>query len=177
MTRVGRNASVVSLFMSASDRLVANARRHADTFSGGDLPTAPKLGVAIVCCMDSRIDLFALFGLEVGEAHLLRNGGGTVTDDVVRSLAISQRKLGTREIILVHHTKCGMLTMTDDSFRAEIEADTGRRPTWAVESFTDPAADVRQSIARIKASPYIPYRDEIRGFVYDVADGTLSEVH
>lgn len=162
--------------MSATDRLVASARRHVEKFTGGDLPTAPKLGTVVVCCMDSRIDLFALFGLEVGESHLLRNAGGTVTDDVIRSLAISQRKLNTREIILVHHTKCGMLTITDDSFREEIEADTGRRPTWAVESFTDPAADVRESIRRIKASPYIPHRDQIRGFVYDVSDGKLLEV-
>jgi carbonic anhydrase len=126
--------------------------------------------------MDARLNLYALLGLEEGQAHVIRNAGGAVTDDGIRSLAISQRLLGTREIILIHHTDCGMLTFTDDDFRAAIQADTGIRPAWSAEAFSDLDADVRQSIARIKASPFVPHKDSVRGFVFDVATGKLNEV-
>jgi carbonic anhydrase len=132
--------------------------------------------VAVVACMDARLAVSELLGLANGEAHVIRNAGGVVTDDVIRSLAISQRLLGTTEIILIHHTACGMLNVTDDSFKQSIEDDTGLRPPWAVEAFTDVEEDVRQSRARILASPYIPHKDDIRGFVFDVATGKLNEV-
>ena len=162
--------------MSATDDLLANARAYASTFERGDLPMPPALHVAVVACMDARLNPFGLLGLHEGDAHVIRNAGGVVTEDEIRSLTISQRLLGTREIILIHHTDCGMLTFTDDDFRAQIEADTGLRPAWAPESFRDPAQDVRQSLARIQASPFIPHKDQVRGFVYSVTDGTLSEV-
>jgi carbonic anhydrase len=130
----------------------------------------------VVACMDARLAVSELLGLANGEAHVIRNAGGVVTDDVIRSLAISQRLLGTTEIILIHHTACGMLNVTDDSFKQSIEDDTGLRPPWAVEAFTDVEEDVRQSRARILASPYIPHKDDIRGFVFDVATGKLNEV-
>ncbi|HEX6856053.1 MAG TPA: carbonic anhydrase [Streptosporangiaceae bacterium] len=161
--------------MSATDELLANNQRYADGFSG-PLPMPPAKGVAVVACMDARLNLYALLGLEEGQAHVIRNAGGAVTDDGIRSLAISQRLLGTREIILIHHTDCGMLTFTDDDFRAAIQADTGIRPAWSAEAFDDLDADVRQSIARIKASPFVPYKDSVRGFVFDVATGKLNEV-
>jgi len=161
--------------MSATDELLANNQRYADGFSG-PLPMPPAKGVAVVACMDARLNLYALLGLEEGQAHVIRNAGGAVTDDGIRSLAISQRLLGTREIILIHHTDCGMLTFTDDDFRAAIQADTGIRPAWSAEAFSDLDADVRQSIARIKASPFIPQKDSVRGFVFDVATGKLNEV-
>ena len=161
--------------MSATDELVTNNQRYADAFSG-PLPLPPARGVAIVACMDARLNVYALAGLSEGEAHVIRNAGGVVTDDVIRSLAISQRLLGTREIMLIHHTECGMLTFTDDEFKAAIQEDTGIRPPWAAEAFGDLDADVRQSIARIKASPFVPHRDAVRGFVFDVATGKLSEV-
>jgi carbonic anhydrase len=161
--------------MSATDELLANNRRYADGFTG-PLPLPPAKGVAVVACMDARLNLYALLGLEEGQAHVIRNAGGAVTDDGIRSLAISQRLLGTREIILIHHTDCGMLTFTDDDFRAAIQADTGIRPAWSAEAFSDLDADVRQSIARIKASPFVPHKDSVRGFVFDVATGKLNEV-
>jgi carbonic anhydrase len=136
----------------------------------------PALHVAVLACMDARLNPYGLLGLHEGDAHVIRNAGGVVTEDEIRSLTISQRLLGTREIILIHHTDCGMLTFTDDDFKAQIEADTGLRPSWAAESFRDPAQDVRQSLARIQASPFIPHKDQVRGFVYSVTDGTLTEV-
>jgi carbonic anhydrase len=161
--------------MSSTDQLVANNLRYAETFSG-PLPVPPALGVAVVACMDARLNVHALLGLAEGDAHVIRNAGGVVTDDAIRSLAISQRLLGTREVILIHHTECGMLTFTDDDFRASIEAETGIRPPWAAEAFPDVAGDVRQSAARIKASPFLPHTDAVRGFVFDVATGKLDEV-
>jgi carbonic anhydrase len=162
--------------MSATDDLLTNARAYASQFDRGDLPMPPALHVAVVACMDARLNPYGLLGLSEGDAHVIRNAGGVVTEDEIRSLTISQRLLGTREIILIHHTDCGMLTFTDDDFKAQIEADTGLRPSWAAESFRDPAQDVRQSLARIQASPFIPHKDQVRGFVYSVTDGTLTEV-
>ncbi len=162
--------------MSATDDLLTNARAYASHFDRGDLPMPPALHVAVVACMDARLNPYGLLGLHEGDAHVIRNAGGVVTEDEIRSLTISQRLLGTREIILIHHTDCGMLTFTDDEFKAQIEADTGLRPSWAAESFRDPAQDVRQSLARIQASPFIPHKDQVRGFVYSVTDGTLTEV-
>ena len=161
--------------MSVTDELLANNQRYADGFTG-PLPMPPAKGVAVVACMDARLNLYALLGLEEGQAHVIRNAGGAVTDDGIRSLAISQRLLGTREIILIHHTDCGMLTFTDDDFKAAIQAETGIRPAWSAEAFADLDADVRQSVARIKASPFIPHKDSVRGFVFDVATGKLNEV-
>ena len=161
--------------MSATDELLANNQRYADGFTG-PLPLPPAKGIAVVACMDARLNLYALLGLEEGQAHVIRNAGGAVTDDGIRSLAISQRLLGTREIILIHHTDCGMLTFTDDDFRAAIQAETGIKPGWSAEAFDDLDADVRQSVARIMASPFIPHKDSVRGFVFDVATGKLSEV-
>jgi carbonic anhydrase len=161
--------------MSVTDELFASNQRYAETFSG-PLPLPPARGVAVVACMDARLNVYALVGLAEGEAHVIRNAGGVVTDDVIRSLAISQRLLGTREIVLIHHTDCGMLTFTDDEFKAAIQEETGIKPPWAAEAFGDLDVDVRQSIARIKASPFVPHRDAVRGFVFDVATGKLSEV-
>ncbi len=161
--------------MSATDRLLANNTTYAEAFNG-PLPLPPALGVAVVACMDARLNVYAMLGLEEGQAHVIRNAGGVITDDEIRSLAISQRLLGTTEIILIHHTDCGMLTFTDDQFKAGIEADTGIKPTWAAEAFGDPDGDVRQSMRRIKASPFIPHTDQVRGFVFDVATGLLKEV-
>ncbi|HEV8221478.1 MAG TPA: carbonic anhydrase [Streptosporangiaceae bacterium] len=161
--------------MSVTDELLANNQRYADGFTG-PLPMPPAKGVAVVACMDARLNLYGLLGLEEGQAHVIRNAGGVITDDEIRSLAISQRLLGTREIILIHHTDCGMLTFNDDDFRAAIQADTGIRPAWSAEAFDDLDADVRQSVARIKANPFIPYKDSVRGFVFDVATGKLNEV-
>lgn len=161
--------------VSTTDDLLANNARYADSFAG-PLPLAPAGHVAVIACMDARLDVYAILGLETGEAHVIRNAGGVVTEDEIRSLAISQRLLGTREIILIHHTECGMVTFTDDDFKAAIEADTGIRPPWAAEAFADPDADVRQSIARIKANPFVPHKDAVRGFVFDVATGKLTEV-
>jgi carbonic anhydrase len=162
--------------MSATDELLTHARAYADRFDKGDLPMPPALQVAVVACMDARLDPSGLLGLKEGDAHVIRNAGGVVTEDAVRSLAISQRLLGTREIVLIHHTDCGMLTFTDDDFKAQVEADTGLRPPWSPESFRDPAEDVRQSLARLQASPFVPHKDQVRGFVYSVTDGTLTEV-
>ena len=162
--------------MTATDDLIANAARYAQTFDKAGLPLPPATRVAVVACMDARLNPYGLLGLQEGDAHVIRNAGGVVTAGELRSLAISQRLLGTTEIVLLHHTDCGMLTFTDDAFKADIEADTGIKPSWSAESFTDLDADVRQSIARIHADPSIPVKDSVRGFVYDVEAGTLREV-
>jgi carbonic anhydrase len=161
--------------MSVTDELLANNQRYAETFSG-PLPMPPGLAVAVIACMDARLNVYAILGLAEGEAHVIRNAGGVVTDDEIRSLAISQRLLGTREIVLIHHTDCGMLTFTDDQFKRAIQDETGIKPSWAAEAFPDLDEDVRQSIARINASPFVPHKDAIRGFVFDVATGKLNEV-
>jgi carbonic anhydrase len=161
--------------MTVTDDLLANNARYAETFQG-PLPLPPSKHVAVVACMDARLNVYGALGLQDGEAHVIRNAGGVVTPDEIRSLAISQRLLGTEEIILIHHTDCGMLTFTDDEFKAGIQKETGIKPEWAPESFSDPAEDVRQSIGRIKASPFIPKTDAVRGFVFDVATGRLDEV-
>ena len=162
--------------MSVTDDLLANAERYAESFDKGDLPMPPGKQIAIVACMDARLNPYGLLGLSEGDAHVIRNAGGVVTQDELRSLAISQRLLGTKEIVLIHHTDCGMLTFTDQQFRDDIAADTGVRPSWASEAFTDPEIDVRQSMARISAEPSIPLKDSVRGFVYDVKTGKLNEV-
>ena len=161
--------------MTAIDEYLANNARYAESFSG-PLPMPPSSHLAVVACMDARLNVYALLGLGDGEAHVIRNAGGVITDDEIRSLAISQRLLGTREIMLIHHTDCGMLTFTDDEFKRSILEDTGIKPHWGAESFPDLEEDVRQSIARIKASPFVPRTDAIRGFVFDVATGKLNEV-
>jgi carbonic anhydrase len=161
--------------VSATEQYLANNARYAQTFSG-PLPMPPAAHVAVVACMDARLNVYAILGLNEGEAHVIRNAGGVVTDDQIRSLAISQRLLGTREIVLIHHTDCGMLTFTDDGFKRSIQDETGIKPAWSAEAFPDLDEDVRQSIARIKASPFVPHKDEIRGFVFDVATGKLNEV-
>ncbi len=162
--------------MSSTDDLLANNADYVSSFDKGDLPLPPATKTAIVACMDARLNVYGALGLTEGDAHLIRNAGGVVTDDAIRSLAISQRLLGTQEIILIHHTDCGMLTFTDDEFRGAIEKDTGIKPEWAAEAFGDLDADVRQSIARIQASPFIPRKDSVRGFVYEVETGRLREV-
>jgi carbonic anhydrase len=162
--------------VSVTDELLRNNAEFASSFSNGELPMPPSRNLAVVACMDARLNVYALLGLGAGEAHVIRNAGGVVSEDVVRSLAISQRLLGTREVILVHHTDCGMLTFTDDQLKADIEADTGVRPHFALEAFSDLERDIRQSVARIKASPFVPHKDAVRGFVYDVRSGALQEV-
>ena len=162
--------------MDFVDELIANNRRFADSLPTQHLDVRPSRQLAIVTCMDSRLDVFAALGLDDGEAHIIRNAGGVITDDVVRSLAISQRRLGTREVMLIHHTECGMQTLTDDGFRAELQEATGVAPAFAIESFTDVDADVRQSILRVRRSPFLLDRDQVRGFVYDVDTHALREV-
>ncbi|MCW2644301.1 MAG: carbonic anhydrase [Pseudonocardiales bacterium] len=161
--------------MTVTDELLENNATYAETFNG-PLPMPPAKHVAVVACMDARLNVYAALGLNEGEAHVIRNAGGVVTEDEIRSLAISQRLLGTTEIILIHHTDCGMQTFTDDAFKKSIEDEVGIKPPWSPESFPDPAADVRQSIARIQANPFVPLKDSIRGFVFDVATGKLNEV-
>jgi carbonic anhydrase len=161
--------------MSATDGYLQKNAAYAEQFSG-PLPLPPSAHLAVVACMDARLNVYAILGLGDGEAHVIRNAGGVVTDDEIRSLAISQRLLGTTEIILIHHTDCGMLTFTDDQFKGAIQAETGIKPAWSAEAFADLDEDVRQSVARIKASPFIPHKDNIRGFVFDVATGKLNEV-
>jgi carbonic anhydrase len=161
--------------MSATDEFLANNARYAEQFSG-PLPMPPGKATAVIACMDARLNVYAMLGLNEGEAHVIRNAGGVVTDDAIRSLAISQRLLGTREIILIHHTDCGMLTFTDDTFKRAIQDDTGIKPTWSAEAFADLEEDVSQSMARIAASPFVPHKDAVRGFVFDVATGKLNEV-
>ncbi len=162
--------------MGVTEELVRNAATYAAGFEKGDLPPPPAKRVAVVACMDARLNPYGLLGLSEGDAHVIRNAGGVVTDDVIRSLAISQRLLGTEEIVLIHHTGCGMQTFSEDEFRDQIQAETGLRPQWAVETFTDVDEDVRQSIARIQASPFIPRKDAVGGFVYEVETGRLREV-
>ncbi|MBN9797902.1 carbonic anhydrase [Pseudonocardia alni] len=161
--------------MSVTDELLENNARYAESFSG-PLPLPPARKIAVVACMDARLDVYRILGLAEGDAHVIRNAGGVVTDDEIRSLTISQRLLGTEEIILIHHTDCGMLTFTDDAFKASIRDETGIKPEWAAEAFDDLDADVRQSVARIRANPFVPHTDAVRGFVFDVATGRLTEV-
>ncbi len=162
--------------MSAIDDFLANNERYADGFSKGDLPIPPAKGIAVVACMDARLETGALLGLDEGDANVISNAGGVVTDDVIRSLTISQRLLGTREIMLIHHTDCGMLTFEDGDVKNQIMEDTGIRPPFAMEAFPDLDGDVRQSIARIQASPFVPNKDQVRGFVYECETGRLREV-
>jgi carbonic anhydrase len=161
--------------MTATDELVANNEKYAASFNGS-LPLAPAKGVAILACMDARLHVYEVLGLQEGDAHVIRNAGGVVTDDEIRSLAISQRLLGTREIMLIHHTDCGMLTFTDEEFKQALVEDTGVEPQWRAESFTDLDGHVRESIAHIKQSPFVPHTDQVRGFVFDVHTGRLREV-
>jgi len=161
--------------MSITDDLLRANEAYADSFTEGALPMPPGHHVAVVACMDARLDVYRMLGLSLGQAHVIRNAGGVVGDDAVRSLVISQRLLGTSEIVLIHHRDCGMLTFSDDDVKAQIEQDTGIRPAFALEAFGDVEADVRQSIARIQASPFIPHKN-VRGFVFDVATGKLDEV-
>jgi carbonic anhydrase len=161
--------------MTVTDELLANNADYAAQFSG-PLPLPPSKHLAVVACMDARLDVYRLLGLNEGEAHVIRNAGGVITEDEIRSLTISQRLLGTEEIILIHHTDCGMVTFTDDEFKQTIQDDTGIRPAWAPEAFPDAHADVKQSLARIQANPFIPKKDSVRGFVFDVATGKLEEV-
>ena len=162
--------------MDIIDELVENNRAYSSRVPDQHLDVKPSRKLIIVTCMDSRLDVFQAVGLQDGEAHIIRNAGGVITDDVIRSLAISQRKLGTEEIMLIHHTNCGMQTITDDGFRSELQAATGTAPSFAIESFTDVEADVAQSILRVRRSEFIPHRQDVRGFVYNVTDYSLSEV-
>ena len=161
--------------MSVTEDYLANNVEYAKTFNG-PLPMPPSKHVAVVACMDARLDVYRLLGLKDGEAHVIRNAGGVVTDDEIRSLAISQRLLGTKEIILIHHTDCGMLTFTDDVFKRDLQDETGIKPEWAAESFTDVEEDERQSLRRIELSPFVTKHESLRGFVFDVATGKLNEV-
>jgi len=163
-------------FAPNTDELLENNRRYAVGFDDSHLAVNPKRQLAVVGCMDSRMDTFEILGLRHGEAHIIRNAGGVITDDVIRSLCLSQRFLGTREIVLLHHTDCGLMRVTEDSFKAELEAEIGIKPWWALESFSDPHADVLQSIRRLHATPFITHKQHIRGFVYNVETGLLEEV-
>ena len=162
--------------MSTTDDLLKNNQRFAEGFDRGDLPLPPAKKIAIVACMDARLNPYPILGLELGDAHVIRNAGGVITDDEIRSLAISQHLLGTQEVMLIHHTDCGMLTFNDREFADKLEAETGQRPQWPARSFPDLDQDIRDSIQRIKDSPFIPNKDSIRGFVYDTRDGKLREV-
>jgi carbonic anhydrase len=166
----------LEVYLSVTDELLKNAEKYAESFDKGDLPLPPAKKIVVLACMDARLNPYGLLGLQEGDAHVIRNAGGVVSDDEIRSLAISQRLLGTEEIVLIHHTDCGMLTFTDDEFKKSIQDETGIKPEWAAESFGDLDTDVRQSIARIKASPFIPRKDHVRGFVYEVESGRLREV-
>ena len=162
--------------MTVTDELLTNAEKYAESFDKGQLPLPPARKIAVVACMDARLNPYGLLGLQEGDAHVIRNAGGVITDDEIRSLSISQRLLGTEEIVLIHHTDCGMLTFTDDDFKRSVQDDTGIKPDWAAEAFSDLDEDVRQSLARIQASPFIPRKDSVRGFVYEVETGKLREV-
>lgn len=162
--------------MSRIDQLLDNARAYARSFTKGELPMPPGLGVAVVACMDARVNIYGILGLSEGEAHVIRNAGGVITEDTIRSLAISQRLLSTTEIMLIHHADCGMRTFGDDQFKAQIETDTGIRPAWNPEAFADSTADIRQSINRLKANPFLPRTDAVRGFVYNDKTGELAEI-
>jgi carbonic anhydrase len=163
--------------MSVTEELLQNNATYAESFEKGDLPLPPARGVAVVACMDARLDVHKILGLEEGDAHVIRNAGGVITDDEVRSLTISQRLLSTREIILIHHTDCGMLTFSDDELKAQIHEEVGMKPHFSMESFSDLEEDVRQSVARIQASPFIPHKESVRGFIYEVETGRLREVN
>jgi carbonic anhydrase len=163
--------------MSVTDELLQKNERYAESFDKGDLPLPPARGVAVVACMDARLDVHKILGLEEGDAHVIRNAGGVITDDEIRSLAISQRLLGTREIILIHHTDCGMLTFTDEELKAQIQQEAGIKPHFSLESFSDLEEDVRQSMRRIQASPFVPHKESVRGFIYEVQTGRLREVN
>jgi len=174
-----KDTSVVKPSGAASDSiedLLSRNANFASKFRDADLEVKPSRQLAVVACMDSRMDIFQLLGLENGEAHIIRNAGGVITDDVIRSLCLSQRHLGTNEIVLLHHTDCGLQNVSEDTFKAELEAELGVKPWWALESFTDPYADVRQSIQRLYMTPFVPHKESIRGFVYDVTSGRLHEV-
>jgi carbonic anhydrase len=162
--------------MSAVDELLKNNEAFAESFDKGDVPLPPAKKVAIVACMDARLNPYPILGLEIGDAHVIRNAGGVITDDEIRSLAISQHLLGTEEIMLIHHTDCGMLTFNDEEFKQRLEGETGQRPDWDARSFPDLEEDVRDSIRRVRESPFIPRTDEVRGFVYEVETGKLREV-
>ncbi len=162
--------------MSVTDELLRNNEAYAETFDKGDLPLPPAKRVAVVACMDARLNVYGMLGLKEGDAHVIRNAGGVITEDEIRSLMISQRLLGTREIILIHHTDCGMLTFTDDEVKGQIQQEVGIKPGFVLEAFADLEEDVRQSIRRIQASPFIPYKDSVRGFIYEVETGRLREV-
>ena len=162
--------------MSVTDELLKNNEAYARSFDKGNLPLPPAKKLAVLACMDARLHVNKILGLKEGDAHIIRNAGGVATDDAIRSLTISQRLLGTDEIILIHHTDCGMLTFTDDEFKHSIEQETGIKPEWAAEAFGDLEADVRQSIARIQASPFIPRKGSVRGFIFEVETGNLREV-
>lgn len=162
--------------MSATDELVRNNETYTSSFDQGDLPMPPGRHLAVVACMDARLDVYAILGLDLGEAHVIRNAGGIISEDAIRSLVISQRLLGTEEIILIHHTDCGMLTFHDDDVKDAIAEELGIRPSFALEAFPDPQQDVRQSIARLQANAFITHKDQIRGFVFEVETGRLNEV-
>jgi carbonic anhydrase len=166
----------VSDFSPNADELLANNAAFVEGFPDKGLALAPRRHLAIVACMDSRMDIFQMLGLAHGDAHIIRNAGGVVTDDVIRSLVVSQRLLDTREIILIHHTNCGLQSVTEDGMKSDIEHDTGIRPWWAIEAFKDPYVNVRQSMSRLHTSPFVKFKDNIRGFVYDVETGALHEV-
>ena len=162
--------------MSVTDELIRNNESYSKSFAKGDLPLPPAKRVAVLACMDARLDVHKILGLHEGDAHVIRNAGGAATDDAIRSLTISQRLLGTNEIVLIHHTDCGMLTFKDDDVKKKIESEVGIRPAFALEAFDNLEDDVKQSIARIEASPFIPTKTSVRGFVYDVKSGRLNEV-
>src|SRR3954453_5857463 len=159
--------------MTVTDELLTNAEHYAATFDKGDLPLPPAKHVAVVACMDARLNIYGLLGLEEGDAHVIRNAGGVITDDEIRSLTISQRLLGTREVMLIHHTDCGMLTFSEEEVKGQIQEESGIKPPFALESFTDLEENVRQSIRRIETSPFIPHKDSVRGFIYEVESGRL----
>jgi carbonic anhydrase len=163
-------------FRPSADEFLERNAEYAAGFSDGHLPVRPARRLAVVACMDSRMDIFEMLGLAHGEAHVIRNAGGVITDDVIRSLCLSQRYLGTREIILLHHTDCGLQAVTEDVFKADLQAELGIKPWWALESFVDPWVDTRQSMERLRLTPFVPHKDHIRGFVYDVDTGLLDEV-
>jgi carbonic anhydrase len=162
--------------MSTTDELLRNNERYANSFDKGDLPMPPAKQIAIVTCMDARLSPYVMLGLSEGDAHVIRNAGGVITDDEIRSLMISQRLLGTREVMLIHHTDCGMLTFSDEELREQIQQEVGIKPHFPLETFADLEEDVRQSIKRIEASPFIPHKDSVRGFIYEVETGRLREV-
>lgn len=163
-------------FHPNADELLAHNADYAARFHDADLEVSPRRQMAVVACMDSRMDIFQILGLDNGEAHIIRNAGGVITDDVIRSLCLSQRLLGTREVVLLHHTDCGLQKVDEAEFKAQLEAEVGIKPWWALESFQDPHLDVAQSMRRLRMTPFVAYKDHVRGFVYDVTSGTLAEV-